>query len=114
MEPQHLIRTIRRRWRPIVVLGVLGAALGFASAAVATDAAPPPVPVTRYEACHSLLVDTSIPNNVEQWDVRNLAQLAQRITQGEIPESVAASVGMPVAELAPRACGWSCATTSRA
>lgn len=102
MEPQHLIRTIRRRWRPIVALAVLGAALGFASSAVASDAAPPPVPVTRYEACHSLLVDTTIPNNVEQWDVRNLAQLAQRITQGAIPETVAASVGMPVAELSPR------------
>ena len=60
------------------------------------------MPVTRYEACHSLLVDTTVPDNVEQWDVRNLGQLAQRIPRGEIPESVAAEVGVPVAELTPR------------
>ncbi len=100
MEPQHLIRTIQRRWRPVVFLAVVGAALGAASAAVAEDAGPAPVPTTYYDACHRLLVDSAIPNNVEQWDVRNLAQLAQRLTQGEIPVEVAASVGAPVVDVA--------------
>ena len=99
MEPQHLLRTIRRRWRPVVLLAVVGASLGAASAAVAEDAGPAPVPVVYYDACHSLLVDTAIPNNVETWDVRNLAQLAQRLTQGEVPEQVASAVGVPVADL---------------
>ena len=93
MEPQQLFRVIRRRWRLIVVLAVVGAGLGIASASVGEDAGPLPVPVTRYEACHVLLVDTAIPSNVEQWDVRNLAQLAERLTQGEIPSDVARSTG---------------------
>lgn len=102
MEPQHLIRTVRRRWRPVILLTVLGAALGAASAAVAEDAGPAPVPVVYYDACHSLLVDTAIPNNVETWDVRNLAQLAQRLTQGDVPEQVASVVDVPVGELTSR------------
>lgn len=92
MEPQHLIRTIRRRWRPIVLLAIIGASLGAASAAVAEDAAPAPVPTVFYDACHTLLVDSAIPADVPVWDVRNLAQLAQRLTQGEIPDAVATSI----------------------
>ena len=70
-------------------LALVGAALGAASAAVAEDAGPAPVPVVYYDACHTLLVDTAVPNDVNTWDVRNLAQLAQRLTQGEIPAAVA-------------------------
>ena len=93
MDLQHLIRTFRRRWRPIAVLALLGAALGAASAAVQEDAAPAAVPVVRYDACHTLLVDDAIPNDVPQWDVRNLPQLAERVTQGQIPRSVAERTG---------------------
>lgn len=93
MDLQHLIRTFRRRWRPIAALALLGAALGAASAAVQEDAAPAAVPVVRYDACHTLLVDDAIPNDVPQWDVRNLPQLAERVTQGQIPRSVAESTG---------------------
>ena len=102
MEPQQLFRVIRRRWRLIVVLAVVGAGLGIASASVGEDAGPLPVPVTRYEACHVLLVDTAIPANVEQWDVRNLAQLAERLTQGEIPSEVARSTGTTSSDVVPR------------
>jgi Mrp family chromosome partitioning ATPase/capsular polysaccharide biosynthesis protein len=102
MEPQHLIRTIRRRWRPIALLAIVGAALGAASAAVAEDAAPAPVPTPYYDACHVLLEDTAIPTNVEVWNVRNLAQLAQRMTQGEIPAAVAADAGIDAEELSTR------------
>ncbi len=92
MEPQHLIRTLRRRWRPIVLLAIVGAALGAASAAVAEDAAPEPVPTVFYDACYTLLVDSTIPADTPVWDVRNLAQIAQRLTQGEIPAAVAATL----------------------
>jgi Mrp family chromosome partitioning ATPase len=102
MEPQQLFRVIRRRWRLIVVFAVVGAGLGIASASVGEDAGPLPVPVTRYEACHVLLVDTAIPVNVEQWDVRNLAQLAERLTQGEIPSEVARSTGTTSSDVVPR------------
>ena len=93
MEPQHLIRTIRRRWRPIVLLAVLGASLGAASAAVAEDAAPAPVPTVYYDACHTLLVDRTLSDIYEVVDVSNLAQLAQRLTQGEIPAATASALG---------------------
>lgn len=93
MEPQHLIRTIRRRWRPIVLLAVLGASLGAASAAVAEDAAPAPVPTVYYDACHTLLVDRTLSDIYEVVDVSNLAQLAQRLTQGDIPAATANALG---------------------
>ena len=102
MEPQHLFRTIRRRWRVIVLLALIGGGLGVASASVGEDAGPLPVPVARYDACHVLLVDTAIPANVEQWDVRNLAQLAERLTQGEIPVAVAQATGRTTSDVVPR------------
>ncbi len=102
MEPQYLIRTLRRRWRPIVLLATVGAGLGAASAAVAEDAAPEAVPVVHYDACHTLLVDGAIPGDVAQWDVRNLAQLAERVTQGAIPRSVAAAVGTDSTDVSTR------------
>lgn len=98
MEPQHLIRTVRRRWRPLVLLAVVGASLGAASAAVAEDAAPAPVPTVYYDACHTLLVDSSISSLDEVLDP-NLAQSAQRVTQGDIPEVVAAALDADIATL---------------
>jgi Mrp family chromosome partitioning ATPase len=99
MEPQHLIRTIRRRWRPILLLAVIGASLGAASAAVAEDAAPAPVPAVYYDGCHTLLVDRTLSDIYEVVDVSNLAQLAQRLTQGEIPAATAAALGRDAAVL---------------
>lgn len=93
MDLQHVIRTFRRRWRPIAVLAVLGAALGVVSVAVGEDAGPIAVPATRYDACHSLLVDDAIPVGTETVDVRNLQRLAARVTSGAIPTDVAASTG---------------------
>ena len=101
-EPQQLFRMIRRRWRLIVLAAVIGAGLGVASASVGEDAGPLPVPVNRYDACHVLLVDTAIPANVEQWDVRNLAQLAERLTQGEIPSEVAMATDRTLSDVIPR------------
>ena len=102
MEPQQLLRTVRRRWRLIVSFAVIGAGLGVASVSVGEDAGPLPIPVSRYDACHVLLVDTAIPANVEQWDVRNLAQLAERLTQGEIPDAVARVTGRPTSDVVPK------------
>jgi Mrp family chromosome partitioning ATPase len=93
---------IRRRWRPIALLAILFAGLGAASAAVAEDAAPPPVPVTRYDSCHTMLIDTAIPGDVPQWDVRNLPQLAERMTQGAIPQAVAVAVSDDLATVQSR------------
>ncbi len=95
MDLQHVIRTFRRRWRPIAVLAVLGAAFGAVSVAVAEDAAPDVVPGVRYDACHTLLVDDAIPAGTKTVDVRNLNRLAARVTSGAIPTAVAASTGYP-------------------
>ncbi|MEM9466190.1 MAG: hypothetical protein AAGA90_12510 [Actinomycetota bacterium] len=88
-----MIRTLRRRWRPIAVLAVLGAAFGAVSVAVAEDAAPDVVPGVRYDACHTLLIDDAIPAGTPTVDVRNLNRLAARITSGAIPTAVAESTG---------------------
>jgi len=69
---------------------------------MATDAGQAPLPVPHYQACHSLLVNSVGSTGASQWNVRNLAQLAQRLTQGEIPASVAASTGVSTAELSAR------------
>lgn len=95
MDLQHVIRTFRRRWRPVALLAVLGAALGAVSVAVQEDAAPAALPEVRYDACHTLLVDDAIPTGTEVVDVRNLERLAARITSGKIPTAVAASTGYP-------------------
>jgi Mrp family chromosome partitioning ATPase len=103
MEPQHLLRTIRRRWRPIALLAIVGAALGTASAAVAEDAAPAPVPTVYYDACHTLLVDTAIPSNLDVWGVQNnLGQIAQTVTQGAIPQATAESLNADAEALSNR------------
>ena len=93
MDLQHMIRTFRRRWRPIALLAVLGAAFGAVSVAVAEDAAPDAVPGVRYDACHTLLVDDAIPAGTPTVDVRNLNRLAARVTSGVIPVEVAATTG---------------------
>lgn len=93
MDLQHIIRTFRRRWRPVAVLAVLGAALGAVSVAVEADAAPDAVPEVRYDACHTLLVDDAIPSGTEVVDVRNLERLAARVTSGQIPVAVATASG---------------------
>ena len=82
-----------------MLLAVVGASLGAASAAVAEDAAPAPVPTVRYDACHTLLVDRTLSDIYETVDVSNLAQLAQRLTQGEIPAATAAALGRDAEEL---------------
>jgi len=76
--------------------------MGAASAAVAADAAPPPVPVIRYDSCHTMLIDSAIPGNVPLWDVHNLPQLGQRITRGVIPEAVASTLGEDLATVTTR------------
>jgi Mrp family chromosome partitioning ATPase len=95
MDLQHVIRTFRRRWRPIAVLAVLGATFGAVSAAVAEDAAPDVVPGVRYDACHALLIDDAIPVGTPTVDVRNLSRLAARVTSGAIPLAVAEATGHP-------------------
>ena len=93
MDLQQVIRTFRRRWRPIIVLAVLGSALGAASIAVAQDSPPDVVPVVRYDACHTLLVDDAIPMGTPVVDVHNLSRLAARVTSGAIPRAVASATG---------------------
>lgn len=72
---------------------IVGASLGAASAAVAEDAAPEPVPTIYYDACHTLLYDSTIPSDVPVWSGRSLAVLAELVTRGEsIPSAVATAL----------------------
>ncbi len=103
MEFLRFVRVLRRRWRLVAGLVLLGAVAGFVSATVSEDADPIPVEITRYAATHTLIIDANIPEDTRTLDTRNLAQLAQRVTQGEVPATVAALLGRDESDVASRA-----------
>ncbi|MCX7620327.1 MAG: hypothetical protein N2037_05705 [Acidimicrobiales bacterium] len=80
MDFLHYVRTLRRRWRLVVVFLALGTVAGWASAAFATEQRVEPV----YVATHMLQVERNNPN---------LQQLAILATSGEIPNRVADRLG---------------------
>ena len=93
-DPLGPVRTIARRWRLLAVLVIVGSLLGWVSAVAATDAASAPVAVDHYEARHVLVLDSSVPSTQAVLGVRNLNTLAKRVTIGEVPDSVAESLGV--------------------
>ncbi|MGI9606335.1 MAG: hypothetical protein ACR2P0_09385 [Acidimicrobiales bacterium] len=99
-DPLANLRGLLRRWRLLVVGVLLGALLGWLSAAVAEEATTAPIAVDHYQATHVLVVDNNIPDSQVVLSVRNLNALATRITVGEIPERVAARTGLSPADAA--------------
>ncbi len=102
MEFLRFFRVLRRRWRLIAALSVLGVVAGYVSATVAEEADPLPVEITRYSATHTLVVDENLPQEVRTLDIRNLAQVAQRVTHGDVPATVALLLGRDEADVATR------------
>ena len=102
MEFLRFFRVLRRRWRLIAAMSVLGVVGGYVSATVAEEADPLPVEITRYSATHALVVDENLPEDLRTIDTRNLAQIAQRATQGDVPATVALLLGRDEADVATR------------
>ena len=69
---------------------------------MAEEADPLPVEITRYAATHTLVVDENLPQDVRTIDTRNLAQIAQRVTQGDVPATVALLLGRDESDVATR------------
>ena len=93
-DPLGALRGVLQRWRLLLVFLVIGSALGWVSAVVATDSAIAPVAVDHYEAEHVLVLDNTIPSNQTVLSVQNLNLLATRVTRGDVPDAVAESLGL--------------------
>ncbi len=99
-DPLRPIRSVFRRWRVIGALVVVGSLLGWFSAVIAVEADTAPVAVDHYQAKHVLVLDSNVPDTQAVLGVRNLNVLAKRITIGEVPSAVAASVDVSPTEAA--------------
>lgn len=93
-DPLGALRSVAQRWRLLVGFIILGSALGWVSAVVATDSSIAPVAVEHYQASHVLVLDNTIPSNQTVLSVQNLNLLAKRVTIGEVPDAVADSLGL--------------------
>lgn len=93
-DPLGALRSVAQRWRLLLGFVLLGGALGWVSAVVATDSAIAPVAVDHYQAGHILVLDNTIPSNQTVLSVQNLNLLARRVTIGDVPEAVAESLGL--------------------
>ncbi len=95
--PDDPIRTMRgalRRWKLLVFFVLVGAALGWLSAAMAAEADTAPIEVDHYQARHVVVLDANVPDTQIALSLRNLSPLAKRVTVGEVPDRVADQVGV--------------------
>ena len=98
-DPLAPVRSVLRRWRLLVVLTLIGAVLGWASVVVAVESDTTPIAVDHYEARNVLVLDSNVPDTQVILGVRNLNNLAKRITIGEVPEAVADGTGLGLTEV---------------
>jgi Mrp family chromosome partitioning ATPase/capsular polysaccharide biosynthesis protein len=95
VETVRLFRVLRRRWKLIFVITLVGTLLGaLAAVRVSDDENAPVVVQVYYDVRHTLIV-----NDEGQFGV-NLEQAAFFTTIGEIPDTVAAELGGDADELA--------------
>lgn len=98
MEPLVVVRTLKRRWRLILAITVLGGILGYASTLLASDEPD----TTYYLAIHVLSAEgggTGTGQGQGQGQGVNLQKSAFVATTGEVPEAVAAEMGISTDEL---------------
>ena len=95
MEPIVVVRTLKRRWRLILAVTILGGVLGYATTLLASDEPD----ATYYLAIHTLAAD-NVAGNGNQGGGVNLQKSAFLATTGDVPETVAAEVGVSTDQLA--------------
>ena len=96
MEPLVVVRTLKRRWRLILAVTILGGVLGYATTLLASDEPD----ATYYLAIHTLAADSAPAGAGNQGGGVNLQKSAFLATTGDVPETVAAEVGISTEELA--------------
>ena len=99
-DPLAPARAVLRRWRLVLLFAMVGGALGWLSAIVATEADTAPIEVDHFQARHVLVLDSNIPETTATLGVRNLNVLAKRVTIGAVPEAVAEQTGLSRTEAA--------------
>ncbi|NNE73152.1 MAG: hypothetical protein HKN26_05765 [Acidimicrobiales bacterium] len=102
MELVRFARLLRQRWRLLGAFVLVGIVGGFVSASVSADVDPLPVEITRYRASHTLINNNNLPSEKRKVDTKNLAQMAQRVTQGAVPARVAGLLDLTEAEVTSR------------
>jgi Mrp family chromosome partitioning ATPase/capsular polysaccharide biosynthesis protein len=93
MDLLSYFRVLRRRWLLIVVLTVVGAAIGAASTQFEKS---DPKTRTYYKATNTLYFDTSANNNSGggfQSAFQGLDQIAVLVTTGDVPDEAAKALG---------------------
>ncbi len=97
MEPLVVVRTLKRRWRLILALTVLGGILGFATTLLASDEPD----TTYYLAIHVLSAEGGGGNGTggNQGGGVNLQKSAFLVTTGDVPEAVASDIGISTEQL---------------
>src|SRR5687768_17921052 len=83
MEPLEYLRILRRRKLFVAIAILVGVVAGWVSAPGHSTAGPP-----QYSATHTLLLDPSIETRSY-----NLQQTAVLVTNGAVPQAVAAQLG---------------------
>jgi len=94
MEPLAVLRTLKRHWRLILAITVLGGLVGFGTTLLESDE-----PDTTYYLAVHVLSTESASGNGNQGGGVNLQRSAFLATSGEVPERVAAEVGTSTDEL---------------
>jgi uncharacterized protein involved in exopolysaccharide biosynthesis len=91
MDLLSYFRVLRRRWLLIVVLTVVGGAIGAASTQIEKN---DPKTRTYYKATNTLVLDsTGSGNGGFQSAITSLDQIALLATTGNVPRNVAKSLG---------------------
>ncbi|NNC78916.1 MAG: hypothetical protein HKN94_02070 [Acidimicrobiales bacterium] len=98
VDPVRAARSILRRWRLLLLIMIIGTALGWLSATVADEADTAPVEVDHYQGTHVLVVDGNVPTEQTTLSVRNLNTLAKRVTVGQVPDDVAETLSITAAQ----------------
>ena len=97
MELLRLLRVFRRRWPIIVLVGLLGAGIGVASAKVGSKAT---VRGTYYRATNTLTSDrNALSSDAAQGQFSNLSQIALLASAGNVPKNTAQHLGLDVRTL---------------
>jgi Mrp family chromosome partitioning ATPase len=93
-DSHHYLRLVRRRWKLLAVVAAIGAIAGYGSTVLSAEE---DVPTTTYWSAKHVLV---VALDGSSGRFPNLAQLALRVTGGEVPDAVAAELGGDPEELA--------------